>query len=97
MDNFLQINDYVGVSFWIVSVAMAASTVFFLYEFVSVTTVFFPPHHVDRSITLSEFSKIVFISPVLFSSAAYERKNTLRNTPLSTLDDSLPFRVTSSR
>ena len=32
MDNFLQINDYVGVSFWIVSVAMAASTVFFLYE-----------------------------------------------------------------
>ena len=32
MDNFLQINDYVGVSFWIVSVAMVASTVFFLYE-----------------------------------------------------------------
>ena len=32
MDNFLQINDYVSVSFWIVSVAMVASTVFFLYE-----------------------------------------------------------------
>jgi len=32
MENFLQYNDYVGVSFWIVSVAMVASTVFFLYE-----------------------------------------------------------------
>jgi len=32
MENFLQTTDYVGVSFWIVSVAMVASTVFFLYE-----------------------------------------------------------------
>jgi len=32
MENFLQTSDYVGVSFWIVSIAMVASTVFFLYE-----------------------------------------------------------------
>ena len=32
MDIFLQSTDYVGVSFWIVSIAMVASTVFFLYE-----------------------------------------------------------------
>ena len=32
MDTFLQSTDYVGVSFWIVSIAMVASTVFFLYE-----------------------------------------------------------------
>ena len=29
---FLADGDFVGVSFWIVSVAMIASTVFFLYE-----------------------------------------------------------------
>lgn len=32
MEYILQANDYVGVSFWLVSVAMVASTVFFLYE-----------------------------------------------------------------
>ncbi len=32
MENLLQSSDFVGVSFWIVSVAMVASTVFFLYE-----------------------------------------------------------------
>ena len=32
MNHFLQANDFVGVSFWIVSVAMIASTVFFFYE-----------------------------------------------------------------
>ena len=32
MESFLQSTDYVGVSFWIVSVAMVAATVFFLYE-----------------------------------------------------------------
>ena len=32
MEYFLQANDYVGVSFWLVSVAMVAATVFFLYE-----------------------------------------------------------------
>ena len=32
MEYFLQSTDYVGVSFWLVSVAMVASTVFFLYE-----------------------------------------------------------------
>ena len=32
MNHFLQSSDYVGVSFWLVSVAMVASTVFFLYE-----------------------------------------------------------------
>jgi bacteriorhodopsin len=32
MNHFLQVNDFVGVSFWIVSVAMIASTVFFFYE-----------------------------------------------------------------
>ena len=32
MDTFVQSTDYVGVSFWIVSIAMVASTVFFLYE-----------------------------------------------------------------
>ena len=32
MENFLQSTDYVGVTFWLVSVAMVASTVFFLYE-----------------------------------------------------------------
>ena len=32
MEYFLQSTDFVGVSFWIVSVAMVASTVFFLYE-----------------------------------------------------------------
>lgn len=32
MNHFLQAGDYVGVSFWIVSVAMVASTVFFFYE-----------------------------------------------------------------
>ena len=32
MENFLQSTDYVGVTFWLVSVAMVAATVFFLYE-----------------------------------------------------------------
>tara|TARA_Y100000590_G_C15714493_1_gene1011413 strand:- start:642 stop:1340 length:699 start_codon:yes stop_codon:yes gene_type:complete len=32
MEYYLQATDYVGVSFWLVSVAMVASTVFFLYE-----------------------------------------------------------------
>ena len=32
MEYILQANDYVGVSFWLVSGAMVASTVFFLYE-----------------------------------------------------------------
>ena len=32
MNNYLQVTDYVGVSFWLVSVAMVAATVFFLYE-----------------------------------------------------------------
>ena len=32
MEYFLQSNDYVGVSFWLVSIAMVASTVFFFYE-----------------------------------------------------------------
>ena len=32
MEIFLQSTDYVGVTFWLVSVAMVASTVFFLYE-----------------------------------------------------------------
>ena len=32
MENFLQSTDYVGVTFWLVSVTMVASTVFFLYE-----------------------------------------------------------------
>lgn len=32
MEYFLQSSDYVGVSFWLVSVAMVASTAFFFYE-----------------------------------------------------------------
>lgn len=32
MGNFLLASDLVGVSFWLVSIAMVASTVFFLYE-----------------------------------------------------------------
>ena len=32
MEHFLQDGDFVGVSFWIVSVAMVAATVFFFYE-----------------------------------------------------------------
>ena len=32
MENFLLSSDLVGVSFWLVSIAMVASTVFFLYE-----------------------------------------------------------------
>ena len=32
MGYYLQASDYVGISFWIVSVAMFAATVFFLYE-----------------------------------------------------------------
>ena len=32
MEIYLQSTDYVGVTFWLVSVAMVASTVFFLYE-----------------------------------------------------------------
>jgi hypothetical protein len=32
MSLFLQAGDFVGVSFWIVSVAMVAATVFFFYE-----------------------------------------------------------------
>jgi len=36
MNHFLQAGDYVGVSFWIVSVAMVAATVFFFYEGMSV-------------------------------------------------------------
>jgi bacteriorhodopsin len=32
MNHFLQVGDFVGVSFWIVSVAMVAATVFFFYE-----------------------------------------------------------------
>ena len=33
---FLDSNDIIGVTFWLVSVAMIASTVFFLYEGFSV-------------------------------------------------------------
>ena len=36
MHYFLDSGDFVGVSFWIVSVAMVASTVFFFYEGMSV-------------------------------------------------------------
>ena len=36
MNHFLQAGDFVGVSFWIVSVAMVAATVFFFYEGMSV-------------------------------------------------------------
>ena len=36
MSHFLQVGDFVGVSFWIVSVAMVAATVFFFYEGMSV-------------------------------------------------------------
>ena len=36
MDHFLQAGDFVGVSFWVVSVAMVAATVFFFYEGMSV-------------------------------------------------------------
>ena len=36
MNNFLQAGDFVGVSFWVVSVAMVAATVFFFYEGMSV-------------------------------------------------------------
>ena len=36
MDHFLGTQDFVGVSFWIVSVAMVAATVFFFYEGMSV-------------------------------------------------------------
>ena len=36
MDGMLQAGDFVGVSFWLVSVAMVASTVFFFYEGMSV-------------------------------------------------------------
>ena len=36
MSHFLQAGDFVGVSFWIVSVAMVAATVFFFYEGMSV-------------------------------------------------------------
>ena len=32
MEHFLQPNDLVGITFWLVSVAMVASTVFFFYE-----------------------------------------------------------------
>ena len=32
MENFLQQSDYVGITFWLVSVAMVASTAFFFYE-----------------------------------------------------------------
>ena len=32
MSLYVQASDYVGISFWIVSVAMFAATVFFLYE-----------------------------------------------------------------
>jgi len=32
MEQFLQSSDYVGVTFWLVSVAMVASTTFFFYE-----------------------------------------------------------------
>ena len=36
---FLEATDYVGISFWIVSVAMFAATVFFLYEGMQVTLI----------------------------------------------------------
>ena len=36
MNHFLQAGDFVGVSFWVVSVAMVAATVFFFYEGMSV-------------------------------------------------------------
>ena len=32
MEGMLQAGDFVGVSFWLVSVAMVAATVFFFYE-----------------------------------------------------------------
>ena len=36
MEGMLQAGDFVGVSFWLVSVAMVAATVFFFYEGMSV-------------------------------------------------------------
>ena len=37
MDHFLQASDYVGITFWIVSIAMAAATIFFFFEALQVS------------------------------------------------------------
>merc|ERR1712149_11288 len=51
-DAFLQPNDPVGISFWIISIAMIASTVFFYAEAATVTSHWKTSLHVGGLVTL---------------------------------------------
>jgi len=51
-DAFLQPHDYVGISFWIISIAMIASTVFFFAEAKTLSTHWKTSLHVGGLVTL---------------------------------------------
>merc|ERR1712182_156588 len=72
---FLDPNDAVAISFWIISIAMVASTVFFLSEAFSVSTHWKTSMHVSSLVTLvaavhyfymREFWVQVGASPILY-------------------------------
>ena len=52
VDAFLQPHDYVGISFWIISIAMIASTVFFFAEAGTVNSHWKTSLHVGGLVTL---------------------------------------------
>jgi len=72
---FLDPNDAVAISFWIISIAMIASTVFFLMESMSVTAHWKTSMHVGALVTLvaavhymymREFWVQIHASPILY-------------------------------
>merc|ERR1711884_1005539 len=75
LKGFLDPNDAVAISFWIISIAMVASTVFFLYEAVRVSTHWKTSLHVGALVTLvaavhyfymREFWVQIGSSPILY-------------------------------
>jgi len=75
LHGFLDPNDAVAISFWIISIAMVASTVFFLMESTSVSAHWKTSMNVGSLVTLvaavhyfymREFWVIVGTSPILY-------------------------------
>merc|ERR1712242_526329 len=75
LKGFLDPNDAVAISFWIISIAMVASTVFFLYEAVRMSTHWKTSLHVGALVTLvaavhyfymREFWVQIGSSPILY-------------------------------
>merc|ERR1711878_68429 len=75
LHGFLDPNDPVAISFWIISIAMVAATVFFLYEALCVSTHWKTSMHVGALVTLvaavhyfymREFWVQIGSSPILY-------------------------------